>query len=359
MNIRNNQIKHVIIHLGMSKTATTSIQETLFKNKMPPDYIHKYYYPKSLGSNHGIAFTKMFIDTYDLNILPFGTNPDFRDENIIHKKILYNELQNHSFETLVISGESLATGSQETLVKLKQLFLEIFHSKQITFSIVVYVRDFIAHYTSLLQHIIRKHYISSSDYDRYFELFLNSENLAFTLQKCINVFETNDIQVFKFEDAILHPYGPVGFFYDKVLNFKIEDIGKLNIKKNNDGCSQIAIDICQFINDTEPMYNNECTALSGKRTLGDLSLFYKITGEKFKLEKMDRLYYLDKGRSQINQFNNTFGFKYSLDAMRFAIENDTEPCHIPSEKNIEEIDAILCKLDPILQNCVIRYLRTF
>lgn len=355
MEQQKNKIQNVIIHIGVPKTASTSIQETLFTNTIALKYADKYYYPKCWSSNHGRVLGKLFADDLNHRTSPLKISINRTPEQ--YKIDLCNELRNRSFDTLVLSAEILVLASEKTLICLKHFIYEVCNSNQVNISIVGYVRNPVHAFNSLFQELTKHPW-----YATYTERFLCGDlQLSIqSLQSFINVFGKENIKLFKFENAVCHRYGPVGFFYDNCLEVELEDIAAIKIKRKNEGMSQIAMDLCLFINSQAPMYNKERTIRSSHRQLGcllfdDLTMIYKhISGTNFKLSKQDRYSHLEKYKEQ--HLNKLFDIEYSLEDMRLEIERDTEPCHVPTEKNLEEINRIFYYLDHVIQDCVIAYL---
>ncbi|ORU93488.1 MAG: hypothetical protein A6F70_05635 [Cycloclasticus sp. symbiont of Bathymodiolus heckerae] len=60
--MKNNHVKNLYLHVGMSKTATSSIQDTLYANR---DWLEKndYFYSKKLPKNHSDTFRMLFWDS--------------------------------------------------------------------------------------------------------------------------------------------------------------------------------------------------------------------------------------------------------------------------------------------------------
>lgn len=351
------QIRNIILHVGIVKTASTSIQYSLFTNKMPYKYAHKYYYPKSWSDNHGLVLCQVPGVDNQSRTYPFLSNLDPKWVKNIewHKQNLLNEIKARSFETLVVSAEILSLMSKESLANIKNFLLEMSNCEQLKITIVGYLRNPIALFTSFFQQNVKRTlYLTYADIDEFSQLL--SIPIP-PIQYLIELFGKENIKVAKLEEAVKHKFGPVGFFYDKFLGFKLEDIRKINIQKGNETLSQIATDLCSFINSKAPFYNEVGTMISGNRNREDLSLIgIFISGANFKLSKKDRYNHLERCQDQVNFFNDTFGINYSMEEMRLSIDNDTEPCHIPTKKNLKEIEIIFYKLNVVIQNCIIEYL---
>ncbi|MDP3704830.1 MAG: hypothetical protein Q8R24_02835 [Legionellaceae bacterium] len=345
-------MKNIQLHVGIHKTATTSIQETLFTNKVLPKYMHQYYYPKSWSSNHGSVLLKLSDAHYNLPYLVLKEQNHYI--NKLHKINMLNEVASISADTLVISAEILCVASEETLEMVKKYFESIYESVNI--SIMIYVRNPVSHFTSTFQQATKTiFYCAKNDLEMFVELYCNEKN---PLQKFIHIFGQENIKVVRFEHTLTHPFGPVGYFYEKCLHVAPNDLKNIQFKKCNESMSQIATDMCLFINQKIPMHNKNRTGFSNERRLNDLDVIAKcISGEKYKLSKQERLNLLNQCGNLLRHLKDTFDIDYLTEDMRQAILMDTEPNHEPSCQNITEIKRIFYQLDFNIQEGLIHYLR--
>lgn len=355
---KTNSIKNVVLHIGFPKTATTSIQKTLFENERPSQYC----YPKSWPENHGTALLQMFIDESYGELFYFLHTAHNLDASISnemkeqHKTNLMNELHQTSAETLIISAEIASIFPEKALIELKRFLFSVCESTQINISVVACIRSPASNLTSSFQQLVHKaYYTPMSGVDRVSEINARPD---MGLTNFLKVFGEENVRLFKFEDALLHEYGPVGFFYEKCLAFELLDIKTLDIQKTNERRSQIAVDIGLFINENVPMFNKEKTALAGHRTRGDLQLIAEnISGPRFQLPKEILYSHLDRCKQQLEYMETTFKIKYSSEKIKREIESGMEISHIPTIKNLEEIDTIFYRLDSTIQCTLIEYLK--
>lgn len=353
---KTNKIKNVILHIGFPKTATTSIQKTLFGN----DKAAQYCYPRSWSRNHGPVLLQMFINESYGDIFSFLYTAHNLDANVSqktkdrHKAKLIHDIRLASAETLILSAEILSAFPEQALLELKSFLFTVCQSEQINISVVAYVRNPISIITSLFQQLVHSaYYLSMTGIERVSEINARHD---MGLSNFIHVFGKENVKLFKFEDALLHPYGPVGFFYETCLAFELSEIEQLVIQKSNERCSQIAIDICLYMNEHVPMFHG--WRLSGDRILGDLKLLAgNISGVGFQLPKEILYSHLDKCKQQLEYLLTTFNIEYVSNKIKYDIENDTTISHVPTIKNLEEIDAIFYQLNRIIQVTLIKYLQ--
>lgn len=126
------------IHIGINKTGSTSIQNTLFANRKV--LLNSDINYLALGENHSIVFRTLFNDAPEnfyanrrKNLL---TREMALDHNRILKSKLIKELENNSSSDMVISGEGLSNIKHSHVKEIKA-FLSHYFDK---FVIYAYVR---------------------------------------------------------------------------------------------------------------------------------------------------------------------------------------------------------------------------
>lgn len=345
------KFKKIILHVGVPKTASTSIQYTLRYNESRNS--KRYFYPKSLSIFNLIS---MFSDTLETVDCPQAIRWLLRQTNSLEsinrvKNSFYEELNTHSFETLIISSEYISSYlfSENALYLLKEFLLQLCQDPDVQLLVFAYVRNPLSFYTSGVQQLIQ--------WGEFYDPELNKEphplgiSVFPHLKKIINVFGEKNTHIYRFEDGLLHQYGPVGFFLEHILQFNKEEIQKMNLIKKNTGVSQIATDLCNYINFKTYDLNYGLTKVLELQTL-----CASISGDKFKLSTQEKLNYLPQFIKDNHFLKEAFGIEYSMDDIFYNIEQNIESCHIPSRKNLFEITQNFCKVTPIIQDCIIEYL---
>lgn len=358
----NRITKEVVLHIGLPKTGSTSIQETLFRQKSK-----RYYYPKSWGPNHGQNLTHLLKGNYHRNTTDLIFSKDhlnFRDEKNLKK--LRTELSAHCFNKLVFSSEEFYLFSELDLIQLKMDLQSLF-SEKTNITVVAYVRNPIDLLTSAFQQITKmRPYFKFQSMENitpyaYLNLndlsdFLSAPDLYF--EKFIRVFGRENIKLFKFEDTLLHPYGPVGFFCQTILDVTLEEIRKMNIQKRNESISQLAMDIFINIHQQQEQERNDIS-MSYMHKQSDFFLLAKgLSGPKYQLTDLIKIQHLEKIGEQLHYLNKTFQIDY-LDC-KVQKNNPTESNSLkaPTKNNLEELTKLFPKLSAYTQQCIINYLQT-
>ncbi len=126
--------KTLILHIGMHKTGTTSIQAYLYKYLDDPNF--EYLKIKGLPEwfpcvNHSGIITTMLLDFRNLRNNVFYKLRGLKELEIanLHKLLienLINSLAKHSKPNLIISAESLSTVEKDELIFIKNFFSQFF-----------------------------------------------------------------------------------------------------------------------------------------------------------------------------------------------------------------------------------------
>jgi len=293
--------KKLYLHIGLHKTATSSIQQSLIKNH---DLLLRngVLYPKSLGQNHSVPIFSMFSDNpeavYGNIIADKNVGTDYSKQNIEQQERFLREVsENKQIHSLVISGEGISAMPQKGLQKLK-IFIDE-HFSEFELEIICYVRNPIDSISSEFQELIKGGF---SNPNLPFKLFQSR------LEKFQKVFCDATWHISQFENACKHQHGPVGYFLE-IINV---DANNANFKyfRNNESLSFQSIEIIRYINGRIPLLKNN--KLSEGRFFKDTFQFHKVTGEKFYLDKEAYIDNIESIEKDIVWLYNNFGIKYEI-----------------------------------------------
>ena len=214
--------KHCILHVGMHKTGSSSIQAALH-TKLKLDDEHTYF---NLGSaNHSIRIFSLFTEkpeNYNIHKKRGLNLEEIKLFNIKTKKMLIKEIDACNTDNMIISGEAISILSKKSLMRLKEFMQKYFEK----ITIIAYVRPPVSFMESSLQQRVKV--------GQFNEFNINSLYPGYR-----NRFEKFDI-IFGKENVCLWKFDPKIFFKgDVVLDF----CHRLNIKINleNIGRSNEAI----------------------------------------------------------------------------------------------------------------------
>lgn len=238
-----------IIHAGIQKTASTSLQYTLHSAENKKLLLEKsLYYAYPLGRNHSVPAT--FLVDPSGTFLWQGLRP--RPRQTIREKnrtiVEQIKLAGESLpaKNLVISGEDIVVYPEPLKWRLKKYLSRVFGIKD--FRIILYVRNPVSYHVSMRQEwvkLLRPFFMKYPQPSELHALEGDREYpYAFDFKKNIEslftVFGRDNVEIYKFED-FLGPdtHGPVEHFLS-LLGFADDEIQQFVIyKRNSSICAEI------------------------------------------------------------------------------------------------------------------------
>jgi hypothetical protein len=225
-------IKNIFLHIGVHKTASTTIQNTLYleRAKLSDNGI---LYPAfiagdNLISNHSIPIYSLFCnepEKYHINV-NFGiTNREAIQElHQEYQRQIEAQIADFIGETLIISGEDISLFDIDELRNLKVWLTKITHP-EVNIRVVLMCRHPVSRFRSSL---LAKVYNSILQAKKVIERKLQQTHLYQNLITVLSeVIGQEHITVVRYEDAICHPFGPAGALLalvDKDLPDKIKPV---------------------------------------------------------------------------------------------------------------------------------------
>lgn len=211
-------MREALIHLGMHKTGSTSIQDTLHGYRKSGTS-----YARLKTPNHSIPITTIFSDRatpHPIHIRNGRTTEEIERLKLEYKAALDADCQNQNIQKLIISGEDIYELSPKSLTLLRD-YLEKYFEK---ISLVAYLREPESYITSALQQIIK----TGSDgrnlpKPRYRDRF----------EKILKVFGAESITFKKFDKSELKNQSVVSDFCE----FAGIDYSQIKEKKSNESLS--------------------------------------------------------------------------------------------------------------------------
>lgn len=327
-------MKTLILHAGLHKTGSTSIQESLGIRK---DVLEQegYRYPAFrnpdgvLEYNHSYMFQLAFSNApSQLAIVKKrGWDPT------LAASCYYNQLRvaMEDCPNLILSGEGISRLNELELKKIKELF------NTWKINVITYVRPAYSFFCSAQQERIKNGTVSNIVPDR----LPNSE--SDTITRLQRVF--NNITFISFSDACRHQLGPAGDFFDRFqLSYGKQD----NRHVSNIGLGNIVTRLCAHLNDRlntgkSPEYDSAKSSFQ--------SPLLAIKEQKFRLCEDE----LVKIQSFLVEENLKI---YELTGLDFRDEVmiTSSPCRLDMLQSCSIIWN-LSKQDVIIRDSGIRYLR--
>jgi len=344
----NNAVKKIYLHIGLPKTGSSSIQSTLFLKKnqillQRSDYL----YPRSLGVNHSYPIVSAFFDNpyiHWVNKSRGLTFEEIREYNQKKLELLKFEMKKFKPLYLIISGEGIPDLTEQNLIRLKNYLLTLTENR-VNISIIVYVRNPVDISVSEIQQRI----IGSDTEDTALLEMKKRISSYFrdSIEKFNNIFGKGSIHLYKFEQAIKHPFGLVGHFLE-AIGFDETAIQKFEILKNNQSISQIATDMISYINLKEPWQIN--VKINDKREWGDHHCL-SISGKKFTISIHEKRELFQKSIPDALWLKEQFNVDYTRKPL---FEKEKEDYYF-NKKICREIEQAYSKTSQVIRPLIYQY----
>jgi hypothetical protein len=343
-------IKKIILHLGLHKTATSSIQEALFHQQNRDKILRSsILYPISFGGNHGQTFYSMFCDKPEIffsNIIAGLTKSQIDEKNLGFKNQLIEEINNCDQENLLISGEAFSLLPTKNLADLKDFLIEITHPN-VDFEVIIFVRNPVNLIISDLQQGIKMEF-NTYEHELKYRYSIIKDLFQKRLSPTFDVFKASEVKICAFETAVKHQFGPVGYFLE-TIGFDEKTISEFLIDKYNESICSEAVDVLSFINKQLPLYRNG--KIGKGRSYSDTRKLKNIGRNKFDVPLDEKMTLYQNAQDDIAWLHHNTGIDYRN--LKFT-DNYKET--IIDIKLINQYKSIFHELSFELQTLIIRYL---
>ena len=259
-------MRKCIVHIGMHKTGSSSIQDTLYKTLSDENFI----YAKLGVANHGGKIFTLFTEkpeNYAPNRKKGLSKEQIEENNIATKKMLIESFVQNRFSDVIISGEGILFLSEEALNRFKS-FLKLYFDQIL---IVAYVRPPMALIESGYQQRIKENANINLDEMR--------PNYQKKLEKFEKVFGPENVKYWKFEPSRFEKNNVVLDFCSR-LGIQID---QTKIIRSNDSITQEALMLLLCYRKFGPGFGVGPTAGQENNLL--IKELNKIGEKKFRLSK--------------------------------------------------------------------------
>ena len=344
----NEKVKKIYLHIGFHKTATSSIQQTLYSNKKKLMQNDIYYSSNQKAAN---AFTLFGLFCDDVKRYDYhkqrGHNQqqieEFNSDNLIE---LLKEIKYCKQKTFLFSEEHLSTiVNLDNIKELKDFIRRLMPKADIC--LICCVRDPIKFYVSSFQQRVGGNLIIIPKNNEFNTSKLNY--FKYKISGYLNVFNRENIVVYKFEDACSDKNGPVGYFLKNILELSDRTIKKIKIIKANEGRSIKALELISYCNEKIPYYVNGMK--SDKREFADTHSFAKVRGNKLTIPVDVQKKIFESMYDDIIWLKNQFGVDYSQPDYGYK-----ESVEVYGEEYYQDIISIFPRLTDTIQQLVYAFL---
>lgn len=300
-----------ILHIGLPKTATTSIQNALYSHRDTLLSMHQTYYP-SIDSNHTNALCTMFLDDprthISLKMMGIQSKTDAERLRSDYRNRLEQEIESAKFDTLVLSAEGLSNLPAHSLSHLGNWAAKYADN----WRIIVWSRHPISYAASSMQQRLKGG-------SCLHELFENPPlpNFRGRISNAFSAFGRAKVHLKAFEDAAYEQGGVVAAFCRQIgLPDQTAKVIAGNALRENESMSRLAIHLLDSVNRQCPMFVDG--EINPRRSLAEISIISRFKGGKFRLSSSLKSRIRDLSKNDVRWLNDTFGTSHYLDLL-----NDT------------------------------------
>ncbi len=337
-------MKRCILHLGMPKTASTSIQKTLMDNRFFLQN-HGWEYPVFHCPEHGHQFflhndplCRIFMPEHPFHVLRPAQNKEINLE--IQKRALRKALLEYTRKSdkIILSSEALL--DLKPLTRIRNFF------KKIDFVVepIIYIRSPYSFRVSLYQSLLRFSQLQRSAIIEHLQQPIIKRRLSHAL----SVFGENT-KIYPFNNLIQNNTEIVTHFFGNFLHEDIVD--KLDISRENESLSRHAVTLLEYIEEKSPLYKNNIQ--NKDRSHGDIHPLYSIQGEKFGFDQEKAEFFKDIIALENNWLNKQFGQEYCDND--YGKDIHTTPLRW-EEQNISSLLEVFPCLNTKIQSLIIDYI---
>jgi len=335
MSDRTHKARRLILHAGLPKTATTSIQNALFAERAALQREAGLYYPGN-EANHTNALCTAFLSDPRMHIAnKIAGRTDLEALRVMAAGIrdgLAAEIAAARADTVLFSAEGMSNLSDAELAGFRDWAQGLAEEIQVLYI----VRQPLRYTTSVMQQHLKGGEILEDMYDKP-----PLANFRGRISNAIATFGRAAVSVRTFEDMVAYRDGVVGFFLDcvGVTTGPARAAAVKAQKFDNESLSHEAALILSSLNRQRPAFIDGQRA--PMRTLDELGQIETIRGVKFYLPEAVRDKVIAQSEPDAVWLANNFGIDAYVDALRSEAET---PAPTLSQVTIDSIALLLSNL---------------
>lgn len=326
-------MKTLILHLGLQKTGSTSIQETLFHNPAPLEQAGWRYgqidWMGHHNSNHSFPLIVAFSDGWQTSgeIVRRGWSPEGLKDHFTGQVMAALD----SSQNLILSGEDITDIPEEGL----QAFARLARDMGFDLKPVMFVRSPLEFITSMSQTRVRHGWA--------YHVFKAVKSPK--IEMCLRLWP--DMFRLAFAQALKNPEGPLGVMLD---TFGLPPAASFNVIRQNESLSEYATRIIGHVNARVPLFQNG--AVNPLRQYLDTDPLIGLPGPKYRLTRAEFLEIREMVQRENATFERLLGPEFCDPSFQFS----ERP--LPwTEAALEALATAMHGLSPLLQDTIRDYFR--
>lgn len=340
--------RKIILHFGLPKTGTTTIQNVFHGNREFLLAQEATLYP-SLAPNLTTPLCTIFQNDPRKHIA--NKTAGFTTEEIAARRKNYlssldAEISSREWSTLLLSAEGISNLSASEIAKLRE-WGEKYSSD---WTVLMCVRHPVDYVRSVIQQLMKGGDTLQQLYEKP-----PMPNYRGKISNAISVFGRENVRVFDFNAAVKSVGGIVGTFAAQAgLSVTSGDFLASRAVRDNESLSLEAVRILDSLNRRRPRFVSDIRAPRRPNPGQELAYISRIEGWKFDMPNSAKENIRLRGREDVVWLNETFG----LDLYRDVA--DPTPCTKPHEEPVEAlsdpaIDSIAEILSELVTEKVLRH----
>ncbi|MCP4380199.1 MAG: hypothetical protein GY798_02030 [Hyphomicrobiales bacterium] len=315
----------IYVHIGLTKTGSTTIQD-LFLNNRP------------LLRSRGIVYYNDKSRNFSTNDFPAALDEKFYLERYMRLRGLYkdeilkkkhqNEVFKHIRKTIrrnksakiVISSEVLSAIKPQSVKKLKKFLVKCCKDEEFSIRIICYVREPVSWFTSSFQEEIKAR---GRTIDNPIDVKVP---FRFYLRKYINAFGIENVDVREFNPNQFAEGSLIADFFEAIGESSV-NIHDFDYQTQNESLSLQAARIISEFNAVHPLYVGE--DLNRARALGLHKVFGAIAGDKFAIPRSMQREVAAANKHEVAWLRSVtgrsvFNKKYNSSPRKIAVEYNSQ-----------------------------------
>ena len=335
-----HKLKEIFIHFGIWKTATSSIQTTLYQESNNIYNTTGLLYPQCWFNSHLPYLNSLCIENpenFESNKLHGRSSKDILKFNKDSEIQIVNEINQKKPQGLILSSEGLHLLTLEDWGRLIKILKKWSNNENCKINLIGYLRHPIKH--------------SISSFQQRYKTGTPQKTINETLYKYKNFLPNllynplvDEIRVYDFDKIISKKENIIKHFFKK-LNLPFKDIENRIL---NESITLECSEILSYINEKCPFFIKESKNIN--RYFGDLEPLYKIKGQKFSISKKKAKKIWDLNKEFFKKVEEDFGIIY-----KYYEINDISPKW--TKEVLKSIEEQIPLLNPYIQKHTIKFIK--